>query len=236
MNHGPRRLGGPVAAGVLVIALIVRCWWSALTPGTATPPPTPRTTVRRTATTSATRGHAGSAAGKGSRKATTTTTTEPAQFAPVSTSAQGATYTPPAAQYSLVVSTTTGRCWVQVRSVSSGSTLFAQTLDAGAQQEISANGGVTVLLGAPAVATVTLDGAPVVLPSVAVTPLVLTFTPAVSTAGSPTTTTPTPHRRTPHSPNTASADDLIDDLTDAPPTDAPLTDAPLTRRLRRQPG
>jgi hypothetical protein len=215
MNHGPRRLGGPVAAGVVVIALVVTllvvgartrhphpaahttsttAGSSASASGTRTGASTTGVPTTATPTTAPSRGHTGTAGTKHkSARSTTTTTTQAAQYTPVSTSALGATYTPPSGAYSLVVSTTTGKCWVQVRSVSSGTTLFAQTLNAGVQQAIAGNGAVSVVLGAPSLVSVTLDGSPVVFPPGARAPLTLTFTPVAtgtSVAGGSSTTVP----------------------------------------------
>jgi hypothetical protein len=219
MNRGPRRIGGPIAAGVVVLALVVTLLVigarSPNHPRSTTGTTTSSTQSHRGRTTATTSTHAGShttvtthAASKsksgGGAPRTTTTTTQPAQFAPVSTSSSGATYAPPAAAYTLVVSTSTGRCWVEVQATPGGSVLFANTLDAGAQQSLPTQGEVSVVLGAPSVVSVTLNGAPVVFPSGSFSPLILTFAPPAQPASTtPSSTTPSSTTRS-SAPSTSS--------------------------------
>jgi hypothetical protein len=217
MNRGPRRIGGPLAAGVVVLGLVVALLivgarspnHSASTTSSTTSNHAGQTTAttaagpatRSTATTTAnaathsttTTHHdvTTKSGATGAPRTTTTTTTQPTQFAPVSTNSAGATYAPPAASYTLVVSTTNGRCWIEVKSMADGSVLAADTIDAGSQQSVPAQGAVSLVLGAPGVASVTLNGVPVVFPTGSYSPLTLTFSPPVQPTSTTSTTAPT---------------------------------------------
>ena len=79
--------------------------------------------------------------------------------------------------------TTTGPCWVSATTATTGSTLWAGTLQAGATQEIQASGIVRVQLGTTA-ASLALDGVPVVLPTPLRSPFEATFEPS-TTSSSP---------------------------------------------------
>jgi Domain of unknown function (DUF4115) len=136
--------------------------------------------------------HQGGHAGKHGAKTKPTPTTLPPQIVATSTGPGVATFSAPAASYSVTV-TASGPCWVLARTVSSGSTLWTGTLQAGASQTVQATGAITVELGA-ASATLDVDNVPVVLPTPLDTPFVATFLPGTTGAtpsGSPTATATT---------------------------------------------
>ena len=203
MNHRPRHLGGPIVAALVVIALIAvllviggRTKHGSGTTGTtgtgasATSASTARQGGGTATSTRPARRPARSGRKSGAARRTASPTT-PTQYVAVASSASSATYTPPGASYTLGVSATSGNCWVQVKEVATGTTPLAQTLTPGQQQSLSAQGEVTILLGAPSQAAVTLNGVPVVLPSGARAPLTLTFAPSAAPSPSGPTTTPT---------------------------------------------
>lgn len=109
------------------------------------------------------------------------TSTTPAQYTAVTSTASTATYVPAAASYSLQVgSTAGGRCWISVTS-SSGTTVFAETLSTGASKTLAMSGNVTMVIGAPAAAAISIDQVPLVLPPGAQAPFDVTLAPASST-------------------------------------------------------
>ena len=134
--------------------------------------------------------HQGAHGGKHSGKTEPTTTTLPPQVVATSTGPGVATYSAPADSYNVTV-TATGPCWVLARTVSSGSTLWTGTLQAGASQTIQANGATTVELGA-ASATLSVDNVPALLPAPLDTPFVATFQPATAGGTTPGSATATP--------------------------------------------
>jgi hypothetical protein len=79
------------------------------------------------------------------------------------------------ANFSLSFAATSGPCWVDATSSSSGATLFAGALRPGAQQSLNATGPVTVIIGAPTVLAVSVDGSPVALPTGFRTPFTMRF-------------------------------------------------------------
>jgi redox-sensitive bicupin YhaK (pirin superfamily) len=105
----------------------------------------------------------------------TTTTTVPTSFHAVSSTATTATYNPPTASYSLVLTAASGDCWVSVTSGSTAAT--SKTLLQGQALPIAGNGTTTVTLGAPGAVSITLDHEPLVLPSTYQSPFVLTLVP-----------------------------------------------------------
>jgi cytoskeletal protein RodZ len=127
--------------------------------------------------------------GKRSNRSAATTTTRPrvsrattttAKPAPTTTApllaADGASKTDfrvAKASYTLVVQTTTGACWVDVRSPT-GTALFTGTLAVGASQSITA-AAMTVRLGNPASARLSIDGTPVPIDLAAGSPATLHF-------------------------------------------------------------
>ena len=123
--------------------------------------------------------------------ATTTTTAPPPVSAATAATAHTATYTVATADYSLTLAATSGECWVEVTDPATGAVLFTTTLLSGQSHAIAATGPVTVIAGAPAVFTATVNGSPVTLPSGNQAPFTLNFQTAqtAQTAVSTTTTT-----------------------------------------------
>jgi hypothetical protein len=110
---------------------------------------------------------------------TTSTTAPPSVSAPTAATAHTATYTVTAPTYSLTVAATTGQCWVDVTNTATGAVLFTTTLQSGQSHAVPATGPVTVIAGAPAVFSATVNGAPVALPPGNQAPFTLKFqTPA----------------------------------------------------------
>ncbi len=175
MNHRPRRIAAPLVVAVIVVAALAavvvvgaRSQHHKPSSGTAVPSSSPttvtsrrdRTPTRQTTTTT-----------------TTTTTTVPARFVPVAATSLTATYHPPAATYSVTLSTKTSDCWVTVSS-SSGTSIFSETMHPGQSKSLSVTGEATVTIGAPSVLAVTLDHEPVILPAGYGTPFTMTLQPA----------------------------------------------------------
>jgi hypothetical protein len=94
-------------------------------------------------------------------RATTTTRPAATTTAPPLVRATGSvnTFTISKPRYTIAVQTTTAACWVDMRDPT-GKSLFSGTLAVGASQSITA-GAVTVRLGNPAAAAVSIDGTPV---------------------------------------------------------------------------
>jgi hypothetical protein len=192
ISHRPRRLGGPLAAiaavAVLIVILIVTGLHST---------PSSTTSHSRSHSHSPSGSQAGSHAGPPRhRPATSTTvaphhpsvtptTVAPVVSAPTSTSASGATYTVGSANYALVLSATSGPCWLEATNPSTGAVLFSGTLFSGQSHTVTASGPVTVVVGAPSAFAATVDGTPVTLPAGDQAPFTLTFqTPQGPGAGS----------------------------------------------------
>jgi Domain of unknown function (DUF4115) len=184
INHRPRRLGGPAAAVAAVLVLVVvliltglhsdnsKHHGKAATGVTSKPSTThpPATHHHHAATT------------------TTSTTAPPPVSAASAVTAHTATFTVAAADYSLTIGATSGECWVEATNTATGAVLFTTTLLSGQSHAIAASGPVTVIAGAPAVFTATVNSAPVALPPGNQAPFTLHF----QIAGSPTTTTTLP--------------------------------------------
>jgi Domain of unknown function (DUF4115) len=180
INHRPRRLGGPAAAVAAVLVLVVvliltglhsdnsKHHGKAATSATSTPTTNPADTHHHHATSTT----------------TTTTTAPPPVSAATAATAHTATYTVAEADYSLTVGATSGECWVEVTNTATGGVLFTTTLLSGQSHAIAATGPVTVIAGAPAVFTATVNSAPVALPPGNQAPFTLHF----QTAGSSSTT------------------------------------------------
>jgi hypothetical protein len=88
--------------------------------------------------------------------------------------------------YRLTISAS-GPCWIDATTVSTGTTLWTGTLQAGQVQQIQGSGIVRVEMGSLA-ASLAVDAAPVVLPTPTQTPFAATFEP--SSTGTPAGTTP----------------------------------------------
>ncbi len=172
INHRPRRLGAPAAAvaavAVLVVILIVTGFHSNA--------PTHHGKRSGTATT------VGTHPRPAERRSTTTTATSAplAVSAPTATSAFGATYQVADASYSLSLAATTGECWIDATNTATGSVLFTGTLLSGQSHTITASGPVTVVAGAPAAFSATVNGSGVTLPLGYQAPFTLRFESAPS--------------------------------------------------------
>ena len=165
INHRPRRLGGPVAAIAAVTVLIVVLIVTGL--HTSSPTRHPKTPAPTTV---------GSRPRHASHPATTTTTIAPLTVsAPTASSAHAATYHVADASYSLSLAATSAECWVEVTDTASGSVLFTATLFSGQSHTIAATGPLTVIAGAPAAFSATVNGASVTLPIGYQAPFTLSF-------------------------------------------------------------
>jgi len=174
INHRPRRLGGPAAAVGAVAVLILVLIITGLHSNSLAHHPKPSGTVT---TTARTHHHAA-----GRHPTTTTSTTAPPTVsAPASPTAHTATYHVADASFSLSLAATTGECWVEATDTATGTVLFTGTLFAGQSHSISATGPVTVIAGAPAAFSATVDGSAVTLPLGYQAPFTLSFETAQAT-------------------------------------------------------
>ncbi len=71
---------------------------------------------------------------------------------------------------------------MEVTNSTTGSVLFTGTLQSGQSHAVTATGPVTVIAGAPAVFTATVNGAPVTLPPGNQAPFTLNFQSASATS------------------------------------------------------
>jgi hypothetical protein len=185
MNHRPRR---GVTATVVIVAALVLFGVLALVGSQRSPHK-----GRSGAVSATTTGHAAAStspsvpAGGSKRHTKSTQTTAPAQIVAQTSTSGTALYPVSAAAYRLTISTT-GPCWVNATSASTGSTLWTGTMQAGGVQQIQATGAIKVELGTLAVG-LSVDGVPVVIPASMRSPFVVTFEPASSTSPSSTTST-----------------------------------------------
>lgn len=164
MNHGPRRLGAPVLALVILAAVIGAIVYVGVHSHHTTP-----TASHTTGSTTHTTHHRSGP--------TTTTTTAPARYVAVSTTTSSATYAPATTSYTLSVGASTGSCWMSVTKAD-GTAVLAQTFTAGSTRSVTISGKATILIGAPSVASLKIDGVPVVLPQGAMAPYTVTLAPA----------------------------------------------------------
>jgi hypothetical protein len=173
MNHRPRRLAAPALAVaaviVLVIILLVTGAHKVAPPGHHHRPSTDSKAVAPPSRPSPT------------TTTTTPTTPAPAVSPPQSSTPSAATYEVSGSEFTLALSATTGACWVDATTAPSGSTLFTGTLQPGDRQTVAATGPVTLVVGAPTVLAVSVDGTPVALPPGFATPFTMHFV----TAGAP---------------------------------------------------
>jgi hypothetical protein len=190
INHRPRRLGGPLAAVAAVMVLIVVLIVTGL--HSNTPPKHPKSSgPATTVTTAPARSHPRTGTGAtGHAKKTTPTTPPPAVSAPTATSQSGATYQVADASYSLALTAKTGECWISATDTSNGTVLFTGVLTSGQSHTVSASGPVTVVAGAPAVFTATVNGVPVQLPFGFQAPFTLKFEPLPTGNGTGGSTAP----------------------------------------------
>lgn len=146
-------------------------------------PPAKRTTGAVTPTVRHTSATTVPPPGGSGHRAKRTETTAPVQLVAQSSTSSTAVYPVAAASY-LVTISTSGPCWVNATSVSTGSTLWTGTMQAGGVQKIQATGVSRVELGTLAVA-LEVDGVPVVIPTSIHSPFVLTFDPGAAAPGAP---------------------------------------------------
>lgn len=173
MNRRPRRMGAPVAVGVVVLILLA----GVVAVGARSRHHTPTHSADApTSTTVVTSHHSRSPA---NRTTSTTTTTAPTRFLPADATSVSATYRPPANVYSVTLATGTSQCWVTVSSAT-GASLLSTTLSPGEKKTLSVTGGAKVVIGAPSALRVTLDHEPVVLPTGYGTPFTMTLQPATA--------------------------------------------------------
>jgi hypothetical protein len=171
INHRPRRLAAPATAVAVVIVLVIVL----LLTGSHAVAPQPRHHGGRSGKSATS--HSGSNAG-GTTTANTTSTTSPPVVVPQSGTSRGATYAVPGSTFTLAFSATSGSCWVDATNSTSGATLFTGTLQPGQQHSLVASGPVTVVLGAPTVLAVSVNGGAVALPSRFQSPFTMKFTTA----------------------------------------------------------
>lgn len=202
MNHGPRRVGGPILVALIVLGLV-----GVVVEIGLHQKPKPAASHDRTATTAHPAGHttgtgrtathggstprtptssgsgrthrSGGTAASGShhRHTSTTTTTAPTSFTAANVTANGATYAVPAGSYSLSLATTNGPCWIFVTN-SAGSTVFTETMPPGSRHSLTASGALQVELGAPGSISVEVDSRPLVLPNGYQSPFTMSVQPA----------------------------------------------------------
>lgn len=165
MNREPRRLGAPAAAVLLLAGVVGVLVYVGTRPHRATPAPS------TTGTTAPAHHHHTSA------PTTSTTTTLPAHYAPVATTTSSATYAPATTSYTLSVGATSGSCWMSVTGPN-GTTVMTGTLTSGVTRSFTVSGDVTILIGAPSVASLAIDHVPVDLPAGAQAPFTVSLTPS----------------------------------------------------------
>jgi hypothetical protein len=169
INHRPRRLAAPAMAVAAVLVLIVVLL---LTGAHSVPPHHPRTSTTH-------RDRAGSPTSVPRRTTTSTSTPSapaaPAVSLPQAATAHSATYDVGAGAFTVTVAATSGSCWVDATSTTTGTTLFAGTLAPGGRQSFGALGPVTMLVGAPTVFVASVDGVAAVLPAGFQTPFTMSF-------------------------------------------------------------
>jgi len=166
INHRPRRLAAPATAVAVVIILVVVL----LLTGSHTVAPQLRH-------------HSGSSSRsatlpKGNTAPTatsTTSTTSPQVVVPNSGTSRSATYDVAGADFTLALSATSGLCWVEVTNSTTGAVLFEQALQPGTHHVLAVSGPVTVVIGAPTVLGVQVNGGAVALPSGFQTPFTMKF-------------------------------------------------------------
>jgi hypothetical protein len=171
INHRPRRLAAPATALAAVAVLIVVL----LLTGSHTVAPPPRHPGAPS-----TKGGVTPPASKSRGTAPSTTTTAPVVQPPAVSLPQGAT--PSAATYevangnfTLAFSATTSACWIDATNPTSGSTIFAGTLEPGEQRSFDLTGPVTLEIGAPGFFAATVDGVAAELPPGFLTPFTMKF-------------------------------------------------------------
>ncbi|MGH9292563.1 MAG: RodZ domain-containing protein [Acidimicrobiales bacterium] len=177
-----RRLLTGAATGVVVVAIALLGLKLASGPGRAgtSPKHGHSSTTGRSTTHRHDRGHQGG----GSHPGTTTggTTTGAQSLRPVSTSSTKVSFAVASGSYRLSFADTgSAPCWVGVQQSGSGGWLWMTTLAPGQSADYAASGAVTARLGAPANASLKVNGEPAQLPGY-VQPYDVSFNPP---SGSP---------------------------------------------------
>ena len=195
INHRPKRLGALIAfaAVVVLIVVLIVAGMHSNTPAPKHPTSGTATTVTSAPTHPQSRPHSGATGTNGQKShkkpAATTTTLAPIVSAPAPTSPNLANYQVGVASYALVLSATSGDCWVSATNTSTGEVLFTGVLTAGGSHTVAATGPVTVVAGAPAAFAATVNGVAVQLPFGFQAPFTMKFeTPGGTGGTSPTTT------------------------------------------------
>jgi Domain of unknown function (DUF4115) len=167
INHRPRRLAAPATAVAVVIVLVVVL----LVTGSHTVAPQPgHHSGSNGEHVTSPKGNSGETTAP-----TTTPTTSPPIAVPQSGTARTATYDVTGSNFTLDFAATSGACWVDVTSSTTGATLFTKTLQPGQQDALAVSGPATVVVGAPTVLGVLVDGSAVALPSGFQTPFTMKF-------------------------------------------------------------
>ncbi|MGH9079254.1 MAG: RodZ domain-containing protein, partial [Acidimicrobiales bacterium] len=179
MNHRPRR--GLAMTALAVVAVVL---FGVLAVVGSRHPPAKRTTGAVTPSVKHTSAPTVPPPAGSGHRTKTTETTVPAQLAALSSTSSTAVYQVASASFRLTISTS-GPCWVNATSVSTGSTLWTGTMQSGGVQEIQATGATRVELGTLAVA-LKVDGVPVSIPASIQSPFVLSFEPGAAAPGGPT--------------------------------------------------
>lgn len=89
-----------------------------------------------------------------------TTTTVPSFLAPSSSNYLGASYPAPTGSYSVVVSVTSGACWVAQSTAAGAVISWEAVLQAGQSRTISTTGPLWIRVGNSTVATLSINGVP----------------------------------------------------------------------------
>ncbi|HET6793869.1 MAG TPA: DUF4115 domain-containing protein [Acidimicrobiales bacterium] len=122
-------------------------------------------------------GHRQAAAPKAKKGGpTTTTTTAPGPLAPASFQSGQATWKLPPGTSAVSVATTSGACWVEVRSPQTGPVVFVGTLAPGDSHTFAVGSGLWIRLGNSVNAQVTAGPHQLALPNVGAEPLNLVVT------------------------------------------------------------
>ncbi|MHB1487886.1 MAG: DUF4115 domain-containing protein [Acidimicrobiales bacterium] len=99
----------------------------------------------------------------------TTTPPVPTGLVPSATTAQQATYDFPASSFSTTI-TTSGPCWVQVKTAPGGSILFEATLNTGQSKDFPSQHQLWLRAGDPSHLSVGVNGMTLVLPPLGSSP------------------------------------------------------------------
>jgi hypothetical protein len=167
INHRPRRLAAPAMAVAAVLVLIAVLLVTGLH---SVDPTRTRPSVRD--------GHATAAAPKSHHRrsaARPSTAPLPTVSSALAATAHSATYDVADRAFTLTLVATSGPCWVDATSSTTGTTYFSGTLAQGSQQSLDAAGPVTVIVGAPSAFAARVDGVPVGLPPGFQTPFTMSF-------------------------------------------------------------